>query len=89
MILKVHIVFDYVAQFCEKYNSGLGLYSEQSLESSHYDYRPFWEKSYKLEMKHPKYVENMLKSEFTYNALHIQNMYLICLANIRFNIQIF
>ena len=49
----------------------------------------FGKKVYELEMKHPKYGENMLKSEFTYNALHIQNMYLICLANIRFNIQIF
>ena len=37
MTLKVHIVFEYVAQFCENYNSGLGLYSEQSLESSYYD----------------------------------------------------
>ena len=53
MSLKVHIIVEYVAHFCEKYNSGLGLYSEQSLESSHYDYRPFWEKILQVGNKTP------------------------------------
>ena len=36
MSLKVHIIVEYVAHFCEKYNSGLGLYSEQSLEYTNF-----------------------------------------------------
>ena len=69
--LKVHIVFEHVLQFCEKYGNGLGLYSEHSLESTHYDYKPFWEKSYKLAMTHPNYGEKLLNSLYMYNALHI------------------
>ena len=42
--LKVHIVFEYVVHFCQKHNNRLGLYSEHSVESSYYDFKPFWEK---------------------------------------------
>ena len=69
--LKVHIVFEHVVQFCKKHNSALGLYSEHVTESSHYDFKPFWEKSYKVAMNHPHYGEKMLDSVHMYNALHI------------------
>ena len=39
--LKVYTVFEHVVQNCKKHNSGLSLYSENSLESSHYDFKPF------------------------------------------------
>ena len=68
--LKVHIVFEHV-QFCEKHNLGLGLFSEHSLESSHYDFKPFWEKSYKVAMNHPHYGEKILESVHMYNVFHI------------------
>ena len=68
--LKFHIVFENVMQFCEKHNSGLRLYSENSLENSHYDFKPFWQKSYKVSMNHPNYVDKMLKSVHMYNVLH-------------------
>ena len=69
--VKVHIVFEHIIQFCEKYNKGLGLFAEQGLESSHYDYNPFWIKSYKVPLNHPKYAEKKLQSVIMYNALHL------------------
>ena len=69
--LKVPIVFEHVVQFCKKHNIALGLYSEHVTESSHYDFKPFWEKSYKVAMNHPHYGEKMLDSVHMYNALHI------------------
>ena len=68
--LKFHIVFENVIQCCEKHNSGLRLYSEHSLENSHYDFKPFWQKSYKVAMNHPNYVDKMLESVHMYNILH-------------------
>ena len=46
------------------YSNELGVYSEQSLKRSHYVYKPFWEKSYKVPMNHPDYVEIMLESVY-------------------------
>ena len=69
--LKVHIVFEHVVQFCKKQNLGPGLFSEHSLESTHYDFKPFWEKSYKVTLNHPNYGEKMLEAVHMHNALHI------------------
>ena len=69
--LKVHIVFEHIIQFCKKYYKRLGFFSEHGLESSHYDFHSFWEKSYKLPMIHPNYPEKMLQSVIMYNALHL------------------
>ena len=69
--LKVHIIFEHIVPFCERYNKGLGWFFEHAVESSHYDFYPFWEKSYKVPMKHPKYSEQLLNSVIMYNALHL------------------
>ena len=55
--LKVLILFDHVIQFCRKYDKGLGFFSKQGLESSHYDFHSFWLQSYKVSMNHPNYAE--------------------------------
>ena len=67
----MHIVFEHIVNFCKKHNNGLGVYSEQSLEGSHYDYKPFWEKCFKVPMNHPDYGEKLLESVYMYNALHV------------------
>ena len=36
--LEVHILTEHVTEFCKNHNNSLGLYSEQALESSHYDF---------------------------------------------------
>ena len=44
--LEVHILTEHVTEFCKNRNNSLGLYSEQALESSHYDFlRNCWEKN--------------------------------------------
>ena len=35
---KVHILTEHVPEFCKNHNNSLGLYSEQALESSDYDF---------------------------------------------------
>ena len=43
---KVHILIRHVPEFIKKHNRSLGWYSEQALESIHYDFlRNFWEKT--------------------------------------------
>ena len=69
--LKVHIVFDHIIPFCEKFDKGLGWFSEHGLESSHYDFYPFWLKSYKVPKNHPNYAEKLLQSVILYNSLHL------------------
>ena len=69
--MKVHIIFEHVIQFVEKYEKGLGLFSEQGLENSHYEYSSFWVKSFKVPIKHPKYAEKKLQSIIMYNSLHL------------------
>ena len=57
--LKVHILTEHVTEFCKNHNNSLGLYSEQALESSHYDFlRNCWEKQgYKRPLGHPAYAQ--------------------------------
>ena len=43
---KVHCVFRHVQEFCERRGCGLGLYSEQVVENSHYDF-------IKIEQRYP------------------------------------
>ena len=41
---KVHILTEHVPDFCKKHGYSLGWYSEQALESCHYDFlRNCWE----------------------------------------------
>ena len=42
---KVHILTEHVPDFCKKHGYSLGWYSEQALESCHYDFlRNCWER---------------------------------------------
>ena len=68
---KVHIIFEHIAPFCEKYDKGLGWFAEHAVESCHYDYFPFWETSYKVSMNNPRYAEQLLNAIVMYNALHL------------------
>ena len=44
--LEVHILTEHVTEFCKNCNNSLGLYSEQALESSHYDFlKNCWEET--------------------------------------------
>ena len=70
---KVHILTEHVPEFCKKHNNSLGLYSEQALESSHYDFlRNYWEKQgYKRPLGHPAYAQNLKAAVISYSSKHI------------------
>lgn len=67
---KVHAVFFHVSHFCNLTNKGLGLYSEQAVESAHHDFNITWQK-YKVSNEHPQYAARLLRAVCEYNSQHI------------------
>ena len=49
---------------------GLGFYSEQSMESMHYEFREEWGTD-KLDVKHPNYGQKLLNTTVRINGKHI------------------
>ena len=72
MPLKCHVLVVHVLEFCEKYGRGLGLYSEQACEATHYDWKMnVWEKSYKRGLHHHDYSKNLFHAGVAYNSNHV------------------
>ena len=68
---KVHCVFRHVQEFCERNNCGLGVYSEQNVEASHYDFDKV-DRWYPTNPDtDPKYNEKILKALSRYNGLRL------------------
>lgn len=67
---KVHAVYFHVEQFCDKYETGLGYFSEQAMESVHFDFSKTWETN-KVAPTHSNYSEKLLSAVCRYNGLHI------------------
>ena len=67
---KVHAVMYHIRQFCEKHNTGLGIWSEQSTESLHSDFEKTWIR-YKVSSLNPNYDSQLLKAVCDYNSKHI------------------
>lgn len=67
---KVHAVFFHVEEFCNKHNKGLAFYSEQAMESVHYDFSTTWAR-YKVSQNSPDYGTKLLRAVCEYNSLHI------------------
>ena len=67
---KVHAVFFHVEDFCMKMKIGLGLYSEQPMESVHFDFSVTWEK-YKVARNNPDYETKLLRAVCEYNSNHM------------------
>ena len=68
---KVHAVFFHVEQFCDKKGIGLGFFSEQAMESVHYDFlKSSWEMN-KVAANHPDHPKKLLRAVCSYNALHV------------------
>ena len=64
---------EYFPECFKNHNNSLGLYSEQALESSHYDFlRNCWEKQgYKRPLGHPVYAKNLKAAVIAYSSKHI------------------
>lgn len=67
---KVHIVFFHVREFCHKTGMSLGFFSEQAMESVHFDFKSVWLKN-KVGENHPDYPTKLLRAVCSYNALHV------------------
>ena len=67
---KVHAVFFHVEQFCRKTQTGLGFFSEQAMESVHFDFNAWWLKT-KVDMQNPQYSTKLLSALCSYNAFHV------------------
>jgi hypothetical protein len=70
---KVHTVLVHVKQFLNKQNGqGLGVWSEQALESLHHDFNQLRVNGkYKRTLTPAKYSEQLLKCVVTYNSRHV------------------
>lgn len=66
---KVHAVFFHIEDFCEITKTGLGEYSEQAMESVHYDFTVIWNK-YAVPADHPEYSRQLRRAVCEYNGLH-------------------
>lgn len=67
---KVHSVFFHIEEFCSKHHKGLGWYSEQAMESVHYEFKKVWEK-HKVQETHQQYSKHLLKAVCGFNSSHI------------------
>lgn len=68
---KIHAVMYHVHEFCELKDTGLGPFSEQSVESLHQDFQNAWEKVSVSSTSNPRYGERLLKAVQMYNSRHM------------------
>ena len=69
---KVHIVERHVSEFLKLKGetTGLGFWSEQSMEAGHHDFKMEWEKV-KVSPNHKEYAERLFKTVVRYNGKHL------------------
>jgi len=67
---KIHAIFFHVKDFCIEKQKSLGLFSEQSMESVHFDFKLVWSK-YKLNSDHSDYPRQLFRAVCEYNGLHL------------------
>lgn len=67
---KVHAVFFHVEDFCVKNKQALGFFSEQAMESVHFDFNSVWSK-YMVHVQNPQYMNSLLNAVCEFNGLHI------------------
>ena len=67
---KVDAVFHHVKDFCSQRKMGLGYYSEQAMESVHFDFAAMW-CNYCVHENHPDYEKRLFRAIIEYNSSHI------------------
>jgi hypothetical protein len=67
---KVHAVFHHVSEFCEHTGTGLGLWSEHTVESLHHDFQKLW-CNYKVGSTNSQYPARLLSAVRAYNSRHL------------------
>ena len=69
MTPKIRIIL--VALFCNRKQSSLGIYSEQSGESIHYDFNTTACSRFKVSPNNPRFYTCLLKALASYNGKHL------------------
>lgn len=67
---KAHAVFFHISEFIKKHQTGLGIYSEQAVESTHSKFKTHWQR-YKRSPLHPSYGEKLLQCVVDFNSKHV------------------
>ena len=68
---KVHAVFHHIKDFCSKTAKGLGVYSEQAMETVHFDFLQTWA-NYKVKnITNENYDSRLLRAVCDYNSNHL------------------
>lgn len=67
---KIHAIFFHVRDFCMKHKKGLGFFSEQAMESVHFDFQTTWN-DYKVCENNPEYANRLLRAVSAYNSHHL------------------
>ena len=70
---KVHILVHHVPEFIKKHQRSLGWYSEQSIETIHYDFlrNCFEKQSYKRRIGHSDYATNLMRAVVAYSSKNV------------------
>lgn len=67
---KVHAVFYHVKDFCHEHQKALGYFSEQAMESVHFNFKTVWSK-YEVKPNHSEFPTHLLKAVCEFNGLHL------------------
>ena len=68
---KIHAILFHIAEFIDYSGCGLGLFSEQSFEGVHYDFRKHWEVMKINDLNHPNFGKKLKTSIKIYNSRHL------------------
>ena len=67
---KVHAIFFHVPDFCSLMNSSLGMFSEQTPESVHYDFQQHW-LNFKVSERNPSFSSKFYQCVCMCNSRHL------------------
>ena len=67
---KVHTVFFHEHEFCDRHQTGLGIFSEQASEAVHSNFSVTW-KRYKVSDIHSEYPSQLMRAVNDYNTSHL------------------
>ena len=68
---QLHLVFDHLAEYVEMEGMGMALFSEQTGESLHSDFKKTWLHYQVKNIEAKSYAGNLLRATVAYNSSHI------------------
>ena len=71
LISQAHLVFDHLADYLEFEGTGMGLFSEQTGESLHSDFKKHWLHYQVKNSDAPSYADRLYRATVAYNSSHI------------------